>query len=272
MFQFSFSEKDVFKCNNNEYLCLDNNGSMYIRNFCTALAPVDIDNYFEESELKEYNQNIIQNKDLLGSSLNLDRYKYHDSVTVLGSAKKDAKLKPGSLVIGINESLREYSEFIQIYMSSSPYPKILDFCEGIKAWPEGVFSFRTNPSFVRFWKGIKHGFNTPKTLKGNSLLTFSRYNTHLEDHRSILLSALHLVYLLGIREIFLVGCENYLEEERPGAIYIKDGMWMFPQQMMDTSILAAASYWLSKAGIKTFTLDPNFDVISTIKFKEDVND
>jgi hypothetical protein len=242
---------------------------MYIRDFCTNLSGTDIDNYFEENELKEYNNNIILNKDFLNSSININTYKYYNAVSIIGSSKKDGKIDnfSNNLIIGINESIKEYSEIIKIYMNNNPYKKIVEYCNNVKEWPEGLFSFRTNPTFIKYYKGVCHGFNTPMTIKGNSLLRLNHYNMILEDHRSILLSALNLVYLLGIREINLINTENYLKEERAGSVYIKDGMYMFPQQIIDTSILSAATYWLNKFGIKTYTLDPNFDIIETIQVR-----
>ena len=80
----------------------------------------------------------------------------------------------------------------------------------------------------------------------------------------MILSIFNLIYYFGIRNVFLLNTENYIREERSGVVYIKEGVYMYPQQIIESSIISAGAYWLKKYGINTYTYNKNFNFIDNI--------
>lgn len=271
-FKLNLSEKDVIEVNGNQYLSIDHEGSICIRNFCTPLNHIDIDEYFSPEQLFLFNKNSYQNKKILISSLNTRKYQYYSLATILCSPRPINKdILKNSLVIGINESLKSHAEDINIYMCNNPYINISQSfpSKNIQKWPEGLFAYRTNPHFIKMYKGLINGYNVPKNINRTGLHNINNHNICLEDHRSIILSAFNLIYYLGIRNVVLVNLENYIKEERPGTVYIRKGVYMYPQQIIDTSIINAGAYWLDKYEIKVFTTNEVFDFASNVRYIEE---
>ncbi len=266
-FKFNFSDKDVIKNGSNEYLSLDNDGLMYVRNFCSNRFHYDIDEYYDESELELLNNNVFENEGNLNSNLRIERFNHYSSAFLIGSSKKDSNklIQKQSLKIGINESLREYCDLLDIYIFNNPYDSSLKFLpENPSFWPDGMFAYRSNSKFVSLYKGSVNGYNIPRFKKTSGLFNAENNNMFLEDHRSSILSVFNLIYYLRIKNLKLINTENYIKEERPGAVYIKSGIYMYPQQIIETSIISAGIYWLNKFGIKVFTYDLNFDFIENL--------
>ena len=271
-FKLNLSEKDVIEVNGNKYLSIDYEGSICIRNFCTHLNHIDIDEYFSPEQLSSFNKNSYQNKKLLISSLNTKKYQYNSSVVILCSPYIiDKDILENPLVVGVNESLRSYAENIDIYMCNNSHININQSfpSNNVKKWPEGLFAYRTNPHFIKMYKGLVNGYNVPQNMNRTGLHNINNHSFCLEDHRSIILSAFNLIYYLGIRNVVLVNLENYIKEERPGTVYIRKGVYMYPQQIIDTSIINAGAYWLNKYEIKVFTTNEVFDFASNIKHIEE---
>jgi len=268
-FKFNFSEKDVVKKGNNEYLSLDNEGLVYIRNFCGDGFHYDVDEYYHDEELELLNRNIFKNERKLNSNLRIDSFNYQSQAMLIGSSKKSIRKhleRENFLKIGINDSLREYCSILDLYVFNNPYDSSLKFLpeKSVNSWPDGVFAYKSNSKFVSMYKGTVHGFNIPFFQKSSGLFNAENNNMFLEDHRSSILSAFNLVYYLRIKNLELVNTENYIREERPGTVYIKKGIYMYPQQIVETSIISAGIYWLNKYGLKVFTHDSNFDFINNL--------
>jgi len=271
-FKLSLSEKDVIKKCRNEYLSIDYEGAIYIRNFCTLFTHVDIDEYFFSDQLFAYNSNAYANKKLLISNINIRKYQHYSSAIIICSSKKtNEDVFDNNLCIGVNESLKYYAEKMHIYACNNPLANI-NQCfpnKNIDSWPEGLFAYRVNPSFIKMYKGNITGYNVPKNINRSGLCNVNNHNIYLEDHRSIILTVFNLLYCIGIRNIILVNFENYIEEERPGAVYIKEGVYMYPQQIIDLSIINAGAYWLNKNDVNVFTTNKCIDFASNIKYIED---
>jgi len=268
-FKLNFDQNDIVKSNNNEYLSLDHDNVMFIRNFCAEGHHVDIDETFSVEESELLNANVLRNKDSLNINLHLERYKYHSLALLVGKARLDSKdileRSKKALVVGINESLKEHGEKMDLYMCNNPYDSAMLFLpDRLDAWPDGVFAYRINSKFLNMYKGTRCGFGTPMSTRSNSIINVNRYMMCLEDHRSIVLSAFDLIFRLGIKNLVLIDVENYLSEERPGSVYIKNEIYMYPQQIVQASIMSAGAFWLRKYGINVFTVDKNFDMIGSI--------
>lgn len=271
-FKLNLSQKDIIKKHGNEYLSIDSEGSIYIRNFCTTLAHIDIDEYFSSDQLSIYNNNTHLNKKSLISSINIKKYQYYYSAVIICSPKKtNEDIFENNLCIGINESLKSYAEKIDIYVCNNPSVNISQCFpnKNIDSWPEGLFAYRVNPSFIKMYKGNATGYNVPKNINRSGLYNINNHNICLEDHRSVILTIFDLMYYIGIRNIILVNFENYITEERPGTVYIKEGVYMYPQQIIDLSIINAGAYWLNKNDINVFTTNKIINFASNIKYIED---
>ena len=81
----------------------------------------------------------------------------------------------------------------------------------VEKWPEGLFAYRTSPSFLRIYKGQINGFNIPRNNKQLGLYNVNNHNIKLEDHRNIILSSFNLLYYLGITNIIIINLENYMK-------------------------------------------------------------
>ena len=266
-FKFNFTKEDVLDLKTNRYLRIDRDGLMYVRDFCCSAAHVDIDEYFPDEEARLFNENIIHNQNSLNAAIDVARYSRMDLGVVCCSGVS-RKPKPGSLSVGVNDSLRGLFGELTLYLCNNPYASSTSFlpnASGQLRWPDGILSYRTSPKFVRDYRGFKMGYNLPANSKSKNLINLHRHHVALEDHRSPILSALNLMYLCGVREVCLSGFNNYLKEERPGATYIRDGMWMYPQQIIELSVISAGAFWLNAFGVEVTVDDEKFDFIDHVK-------
>ena len=265
-YKFDFTDKDISKFNNNQYLSIDHDGLMYIRDFCNFSSHhLDIDNYYADEEIKDLNENIIANMKSLNAKLDFSKYLSYETAYLLGSKASIFPNKSKKLVVGINESLRKFGDNLHLYVGANPNKSCLDFLpKKINNWPEGVFSYKVNPKFLHFYRGAKTGFNFPTYKLENGLLNFFNHHFCLEDHRSVGLSALNLLFLIGVKNIVMCGIENYIEEERPGTVYINKGVYMYPSQIIEYSIISAGAYWLNKFGINVYTTNQRFNFVNHI--------
>lgn len=267
-YKFNFDEKDIIKNNTNEYLNIDYNGNVYIRNFCNNKKNIELDNIYDEYDLNIINKNSLENKEILNSSLYLEKYQYFSTAIIYGNNNIPEKyLNNNFLKIGINYSLKEYYKYLNIYCCNNPYSDCLNFLPNFNCdkWPQGFFSYRVSPNFIKLYKGNKSSYNTPVCIHGNYPINFNNYIV-LEDHRSIILTIFNLCFKIGIKDIILINTENYIKEYKEGSIYIKKDLYMYPQQILDLSIVSAGSYWLKKFGINVYTINNNFDFMNHIDF------
>jgi hypothetical protein len=276
-YKFNFSPSDIVEKKNNRYLSIDRDGLMLIRDFCNPdSVPVDIDDYYSDDEISELNDNIIKNSKSLNANIDFSKYSQNQSAILVGSGinKNETELldKNQYLVVGINKSLIKCKDKLSVYISLNPYESSVNLIpkDFRNEWPEGVFSYKVHPKFLRFYKGSKAGFNLPRFKNSNGPINIHKHHTFLEDHRCPAFTALSFIFNTGVRRIVLIGIENYLKEERPGTIYIKENVYMYPQQLIETSIISAAAYWLHNFGISVYTTNEDIDFIEHIqKFGDD---
>lgn len=270
-YKFNFTEKDIVKRNNNEYLAIDHDGLMFIRNFTSNHQQIDIDSYYDDNEVLNLNRNIIDNSKVLNSSLSLKQFERYQSAIIVGSHIKKNSYKlledKNSLIIGIDKAFYFLGDKLDIFIHGNPnecldlYPN-----EMINKWPIGLFAYKTNPKFIRFWKGIKNGFLSPRVT---NLLNIHSHQLILEDHRSIILSALNFISLCNIKNVKLIGVENYLSEPKDGTLCIKENVYMYPQQIINLSIMSAGIYWLKNFGVNVYIFNKDIDFIDYLHIIEE---
>ena len=166
-FKLNFKDNDIVKNNVNDYLSLDYSGFFYIRNFCTNKKHFDIDEYFSEEELVFLNSNIFKNSDLLSSNININDFSRYSKAIIINSKIDNNFLKEiknnKCLIIGINDSLKYHNDLIDLYICNNPYRYIINFLpKDYTSILIGLFSYRTNHDFIKFYKGTKYSYNTPQ--------------------------------------------------------------------------------------------------------------
>ncbi len=194
-FKFNFSNRDISLDNDNEYVSIDKNFSIFIRNFCNSKRHIDIDNYYSFEDIEFINHNVINNARSLNSGIRIEKYAhYSNAILFLSSKQTSRQVVDDNLKIGVNTSLVEYCDQLDIYLCDNPYPSSLNFIPDHAAkWPDGIFSYKILPKFLKMFKGIQMGYNTSQIKDFNYAVNMQNYHAFLEDHRSINLAALNLI-------------------------------------------------------------------------------
>lgn len=267
--KFEFSNIDKRKVGGNEYLSVDHDGMLFVRDFCSSGVHVDIDDYYDESSAGLVRENANSNFNQLNASLDLRSFSGRGTVVIV-SGKRDGSLGEigRARFIGVNEALLNHGSELDIYLCNNPFASAIALLpRSLDTWPAGVFSLKTNKDFVKRYRGIRTGYNLPAIKGHGHVVNRKAHHFSLEDHRCPVLAAANLAAMLNPSRIVLSNVENYINEERPGTVYIADGIFMYPQQVVEFGILNAAVHWLEASGIEVFTEDARFDGIGEMRSK-----
>lgn len=254
----------VKKFKNNEYIFRD---GIWVRNLCKEVAPIDINSLgkdetelFLGNELINMRRSGLQLDDLNPVGLeNLvifsDGYGWKERQFVLGDL-------PNTTVktIGVNGSLAkwemvgdkaEIKRTMTFYLVNNPYPECMGYLpRKHRYYPNLISSTKTNPKFLGEYRSEPFFYKSTQNLDYSGISSDNCMS--LDDYRNPVCAAISFAWRKGVKKLVLLCCDESFEDERPGAIKMKNGLYQYPPQILCQKVIDAQLYWLRKAGVKIF--------------------
>jgi hypothetical protein len=165
---------------------------------------------------------------------------------------------PNSLVrvLGVNGSLAKWSmvgdeatkkRTMSFYVVNNPYPECMSFLpKKHRYYPNLMASSRTHPKFIQEYRGQPYMYRPTPDLDYSGL---GNDNVALDDYRNPVCAAISLAVKMGARKILLLCCDEAFEDERPGAVRMKNGLFQYPQQIKCQKIIDKHFFWLKRMGV-----------------------
>jgi hypothetical protein len=238
----------------NQYLLTEQN--LWVRNFTSVVAPLDINQLSTKTDYSNYLKNEILNDRITAldfSSLKSsaavivsDGYNFKENHQVL------KELSNSVSIIATNRSLVKWgiNRKIDFFVVNNPYKECMNFLPNHRYYPKCIVSSKTYPQFVEEYQD-KGGVVLSYTSTSDSNYASPRINVQLDDYRNPICAAINLAYKLGVTKLLLLGCDDSFDSERPAAIQLKNGLWTYPQHLISHGILNAMLYWYKKIkGVK----------------------
>jgi hypothetical protein len=243
----------IRKKNQNEYLPA---GGLWVRNFTREDVPaVDLNVLTRKEDYGLLLRNQVMNTARQGARIDLEAF-HHRKVVIVsdghGFAEKHgvlASLPPDVAVIGVNGALARWglagkggSRAMTYYVVNNPYPECMSFFpRKHRYFPKCVASVRTNPEFLRAYKGVKYHY-APVPEEGYAgPVVESSY--HIDDYRNPVCAAVCLSHRFGADRLLLLCTDDAYDDERPGAVGA-NGRWMYPAQLRCSEVVDGCLHWL----------------------------
>jgi hypothetical protein len=252
----------IKKFKNNEYIFCD---GIWVRNPCKESAPVDI-NSLGKNETELFLNNELTNMRV--SSLQLDDLNPVSLQNVVifsdGHGWKEKQLVLGTIpntivkTIGVNGSLArwdmvgekaEVKRTMTFYLTNNPYSDCMGYLpRKHRYYPNLISSTKTNPRFLSEYQSQPFFYKSTQNLDYSGMGPESCMS--LDDYRNPVCAAISFAWKKGVKKLVLLCCDEAFEDERPGSIRMKNGLYQYPQQVLCQRVIDGQLYWLRKAGVK----------------------
>ena len=243
--------------NKNEYFLTDD--KIWVRNFAKNNAkPIDINNFYSESEIKTLLDNEIKNQELqtfdfsseLKESKKIliisDGYGFENAAEWLNNIPNDVKIIANYGACRYWDSKRLPNYMIM----NNPFEDALIYLPE-KVFPVLLASSRVNNNFVkRYINAIIKYYPTPDI---NYESPSSHNNAvHIDEYRSSIAASISIAYKMKCEKLCIAYPINAYEKERPGTEKIEDTeMFFYPQQKIARNIIDANIFWYKFAKNKS---------------------
>ena len=113
----------------------------------------------------------------------------------------------------------------------------------IRQFPKCIASLKTNSDFISNYRGkiLKY---LPVYENGYASKFYSDNQTKIDDYRNPICAAIHVAYLFNAYKIFLLGCDDSFEGERPGSEKLENGLYQYPQQRIAHELIDSKLFWI----------------------------
>jgi hypothetical protein len=160
--------------------------------------------------------------------------------------------------IGVNGSLAKWEmvgektdvkRTMTFYLVNNPYEECIGYLpRRHRYYPNLIASTKTNPRFVKEYD------NQPIFYRSSQDLNYSGVGQdecmRLDDYRNPICAALSFGWKSRAKRIVLLCCDESFEDDRPGSVKMKNGLYQYPQQIMCQRIIDRQIFWLKKAGVE----------------------
>ena len=165
---------------------------------------------------------------------------------------------PNSLVrvLGVNGSLAKWSmvgeeatkkRTMSFYVVNNPYPECMSFLpKRHRYYPNLMASSRTNPKFIQEYRGQPYMYRPTPDLDYSGV---GDGNVALDDYRNPICAAISLAVKMGAKRILLLCCDEAFEDERPGSVRMKNGLFQYPTQIKCQKVMDKQFFWLKRMGL-----------------------
>ncbi len=234
-------------------------GGVWVRNLANdGIGPVDINTLTRKEDYGLLLKNELTNTAKQIARIDLEKVNLPNVVIVSdghGFAEKHellAKLPKNVAVIAVNGALAKWKlssgavrRGINFYVVNNPYRECVGFLpKKNKYYPKCISSTRTNPDFIRLYKGVMYQYMPVFQEDYSGMVVDCDYQ--IDDYRNPVCAAVGLAHRFGVEKLLLFCCDEAMSEERPGAVQLPRGGWAYPQQIMAQQVVDANLYWLKK--------------------------
>lgn len=264
--------------NGNQYLLTPQN--KWVRNFANRNAPfIDLNETISQQDHFQFLQNEVQNGFNRMQWVDSEKL-YHDDIVIVsdgyGFAKKQAllsKLPKNVTIIGVNGALAKWENAgrsINYYVVNNPYVECMRYLPRRgKVLPKCIASSRTYYEFLQEYRGTKYRYY-PVNETSYTTLGQQEVDWQVDDYRNPVCAAIGLAYRFGAERLLLFCCDDAFENERPGAVSLPNGLWMYPQHEVAHGLIDGSLYWLHNQPYKEVVIGdcssgPNYTNASYIE-------
>jgi hypothetical protein len=239
--------------NGNHYVLTDH--GMWIRDFTRTVLPIDINNATDKKDYGIIVENETNNNSIHMSDL--DTQKIHHSTAIIISDGYDfekkhlilTNLPKNVLVIATNRSLVKWkiNRKIDYLVVNNPYGECVLQLPSHKYLPPCIASTRTNTDFINEYDargGTLYKYASVREQDFSPLQ--SKTTCILDDYRNPICASISLCYKFGVSRILLFGCDHAIQNERPTAEPLPNGLWIYPQQRIGHEVIDGMLHWYSK--------------------------
>lgn len=247
----------IKKVNKNEYIRA---GDIWVRNFTNNISPTSINSMCtSERELLIGNE-MANTNSTDAYSIGEEKFEFPFVVLVSDGYGFDIKqemlshLPKEVAVFAVNRSLAKWElltesvrpdlrRSINFYIANNPFSSCMSYLPK-SYYPSCIASTRTNPEFVKKYKGNKFLYHsTPEVEYGGRCDESISY--YIDDYRNTICAGISLASKMKVRRLLLFCCDDSFKDERPGSEQLENGLWQYPQQNTSHQIIDASLYWLS---------------------------
>lgn len=239
--------------NGNQYLLTSQN--KWVRKFTSSNLPfVDINKTIDSKDHFQFLQNEVSNGFIRNQWIDSEEIQHSDVVIVsdgydfkrkhqlLASLPKDVA------IIGVNGALAKWevaNRSMTYYVVNNPYQDCMKYLpRRSRAMPKCVASPRTYHEFLQNYRGTKYRYYPVNELSYTTMGA-KEVRWQIDDYRNPICAAIGLAYRFGVERLLFFCCDDSFKEERPGAISLKNGLWMYPQQELAHGLIEGNLHWLT---------------------------
>jgi len=238
--------------NKNQYLLTPQ--GHWVRDFTKRGIPQDINNFIGEEDIRRFANNELAIKAM--NVANIDRefvrapnvvivsdgYKFNERKSLL------KKLPRNVTVIGTNRSLVKWVPDLRMdyFVVNNPYEECMSYFPIGNYIPKCIASSRTFPDFVRRYRAVRGVIFKYVPTKDKRYGGINDGVYCVDDYRNPICAAIGLAYRWGVRKLMLFCCDDVFDSERPGAVQIHNGLYMYPQHETAHGFIEASLYWLKR--------------------------
>ena len=231
----------------NEYI---NVGPYWIRNFAKlSVNPVDINNLYEEDEIKTLIENEIANSKLNSPNLLEENFKFRNVLIISdGYGFEDHKevldgVGDDLCVICIRNAARYWQayKFPDFLLVQNPFDNVFSQMPE-KNYPKLIASRRAKTQFMISYKNISYLYDPVCELRYQSPYAKAS-KLFIDEYRNPICAAIGCAHHFGAKNIFMAYCSDAYKEQRPGAEEISEGLFAYPQQILANKIINANLFW-----------------------------
>jgi len=263
--------------NQNDYVLTKNN--LWVRNFTKDQVPyVNINRTIKEQDHFLYLKNEYYCEQERLPWIDAEKI-YYERVIIISDGfnfkekqKLLAKIPNNIALLGTNGALNKWQipqRSLTYYVVNNPYEDCMAYLPRKNFnLPKCITSTRTNAKFLSHYRGLKYRY-IPVNEEVYSGLSYKETEYRIDDYRNPICAALNLAYQFGAEKILLFCCDSVFNEDRPGAILLKNKKWMYPQQTTVNYLLDGMAYWLKnkaygKVLVKDCSSGPEYENIEYI--------
>lgn len=240
--------------NKNRYI-LTSTG-LWVRDYTHSAHPVDINHLTPTTDYDIFLENERANARLHLASIDAetifapnviivsDGYQFAEKQQLLKQFQQDKVA-----IIGTNRALAKWQRLTRLdyFIANNPYTECLSCLPDDNYYPRCIVSNRTNPDFVaryRARKGVLYRYSPVCDNRFNA--NFSQKPVYyIDDYRNPICAAVSLAYRWQVQKLLLFCCDDSFPDERPVAIKMENGLYMYPQHRISHGLIDGLLYWLT---------------------------
>ena len=240
--------------NNNQYLLTQS--GYWIRDFNSHGLPLDINHFVNKNEHILFANNEIGVLSHKIKSLDYNLLPKHDKIIIVSDGcdfnlfkSKLESIPQDVCIIGVNRTLAKWPvnnstpvRRLNYFINNNPFIDALSYLPKHNYWPNCLVSLKCNPKFISKYKGnLWYYQSTPE----KDFESTENKGIRIDEYRNPICAAIHLSKLFRASKLALVCCDDVFKDNRPTAVQLPNGYWMYPQHQISHELIDGMLYWLT---------------------------